>query len=214
MNKNSNSNINNADYCNIIINILLYFFIYSFWGWAFETIYMSVYHGHIVKRGFLIGPLCGIYGIGTISIIYMLNRIKSHPFMLFLCSSVISSILELLTGIIFKTFFNQRLWDYSNKFANFKGYICLPNTIIWGILALFLVYVAHPAVKKTVDLIPARVRKIIFSSALIFFSFDLYISIYTSLNGINNIVWLTQLYTNKLKELHNISLKVVYYFNH
>lgn len=210
---NNNGNLNKSDYCTIIINIFLYFLIYSFLGWFFETVYMSVYHGGLIKRGFLLGPVCIVYGIGTILIIYILNYIKAHPIILFLCASVITSVLELLTGISLKIFLNQRLWDYSSKFANFKGYICLPNTILWGVLALFAVYVAHPALQRTVALIPVKAKKIIFSSTFILFFTDLYISIYTSMNGIDNIEWLTKVCINNLKSLHSISSKVVYYFN-
>ena len=43
-------------------NYLLYFFIYAFLGWFFETLYAIYTHGHFVKRGFLFGPICPIYG--------------------------------------------------------------------------------------------------------------------------------------------------------
>ncbi len=47
-------------------NIILYFFIYSFIGWCLETIYAFLVLGHFVNRGFLIGPICPIYGFGAV----------------------------------------------------------------------------------------------------------------------------------------------------
>jgi uncharacterized membrane protein len=195
------------------MNIFFYFLIYSFCGWFFETAYMWVYHGHIIKRGFLLGPFCIVYGIGTILIICALNCLKTHPIILFLCASVITSVLELITGILLKTLLNMRLWDYSSKFANLNGYICLSNTILWGVLAIFVVYIAHPAIKKAMDIVPVKAKKLIFSSTLILFCADLYISIYTSLNGTTNIAWLTNLVINQFETLHNIASKATYLIN-
>ena len=44
-------------------NILSYFIIYSFLGWIMESIFRSFCEKRIVNTGFLIGPVCPIYGI-------------------------------------------------------------------------------------------------------------------------------------------------------
>ena len=41
---------------------ILYFFIYSFIGWILETIYAFYIFRAFVKRGFLFGPICPMYG--------------------------------------------------------------------------------------------------------------------------------------------------------
>lgn len=201
-------------YSNKIFNILLYFFLYSFCGWVFETIYCSIYHGHFVKRGFLIGPICGIYGIGALLVIYVLGYIKAHPFLLFLCSSLLTSILELIVGVLLKTLLNQRLWNYSDNFANFMGFICLRNTIIWSILALFTVYKIHPFIINHITSIPTRTKKLICYTIFLAICFDLSISIYTSVNGISNFTWLSQVFLMKLDKIENVTSRVVYYISH
>ena len=45
---------------------ILYFFIFAFMGWLMETIYAIFTLGYFVKRGFLYGPLCPIYGYGAL----------------------------------------------------------------------------------------------------------------------------------------------------
>jgi uncharacterized membrane protein len=206
--------LNKSTLGNKAFNILLYFFLYSFCGWVFETIYSSINHGHFVKRGFLIEPICGIYGIGTILVIFTLGYVKAHPFLLFLCSSLLTSLLELVVGILFKVLLDQRLWNYSDNFANLMGYICLRNTIIWGILALLVVYKVHPSITKCISSIPIKVKKIISYSVFIVLCFDLTISIYTSLNGIGNLTWLSQVFLQKLGQIENVTSKVVYYISH
>ncbi len=42
--------------------------------------------------------------------------------------------------------FKMKWWDYSDQPLNFHGYICLPASLFWGILALFIVRVLHPHV--------------------------------------------------------------------
>lgn len=41
---------------------VLYFLIYSFMGWLLETIYAFYIFRTFVKRGFLLGPICPMYG--------------------------------------------------------------------------------------------------------------------------------------------------------
>lgn len=175
------------------INFFICFLIYSFTGWVAETIYMSIYHGHLVKRGFLMCPMCTVYGIGSMLVVHTLNSIKPHPIMLFLCAAAATSIVELSAGILLSKLASKRLWDYSGNFANFKGYICLRNTIIWGVLSLILVYLIHPVLLRFIVLIQTKSRRIICYSAVIWLCVDISISIYSSLNGVNSLVLLSQL---------------------
>lgn len=177
-----------------LANLFIYFLIYSFIGWLAETIYMSIYHGHIVKRGFLIGPLCVVYGIGSISVIYVLNRVKSHPFLLFIGATIITSVVELFAGVFLSLVSQKRLWDYSGNLFNLYGYICLRNSIMWGIISMFLIYIIHPNLIKFLCTIPVRIKEKIFYSTFIFLVLDVSVSIYSSLQGIDNIVWISQIF--------------------
>lgn len=42
--------------------LLTYFLIYSFLGWAMESIYRSILEKKMINTGFLRGPVCPIYG--------------------------------------------------------------------------------------------------------------------------------------------------------
>ena len=48
---------------------LLFFFIYCFMGWVWESCYVSAKSGKWVNRGFLHGPALPIYGSGAIVIL-------------------------------------------------------------------------------------------------------------------------------------------------
>ena len=45
---------------------LFFFFFYSFFGWCFESAYVSIKKKHFVNRGFIRGPLLPLYGSGAI----------------------------------------------------------------------------------------------------------------------------------------------------
>ena len=53
--------------------IISWFFVYSFFGWLWETAYVSVRKRKFVNRGFINGPLCTIYGMGAVSIYLILK---------------------------------------------------------------------------------------------------------------------------------------------
>ncbi len=176
-----------------LFNLFICFLTYSFSGWLAETIYMSVYHGHIVKRGFLLGPVCAVYGIGSLMVVLLLGHFKAHPFILFLCAALLTSIVELLAGI-FLSRFDIRLWDYSGDFGNIMGFVCFRNTIIWGIMSLLLIYIIHPAIGRIISSIPPRLKEIFCYSALACLVLDICVSVYSSLHGINNLVLISQVF--------------------
>ena len=52
--------------------LFLLFIMYSFFGWLMEVICKLVEKKKFINRGFLIGPICPIYGCGSILIILLL----------------------------------------------------------------------------------------------------------------------------------------------
>ncbi len=197
-----------------IYNIFLCFIIYSFCGWLMETVYLSVYHWHFIKRGFLISPLCGIYGVGTILVVYLLDKLKSRPLLVFFGAVLITTVLEFITGLLLERVFNRELWNYSGDSLNFLGIICLRNTLIWGIMSLIAVYSIHPVIIRRIRQLSLSNKALISNICFVWISADLFISIFTSLHGINNIHWVSDLLFHRLKDIENMTVKVVYYIRH
>ena len=67
-----------------ILRLLLYFIIYSFFGWVLESIFKSILQRKLVNSGFLYGPLCPIYGFGAIIMLLFLNTFKDNIILLFI----------------------------------------------------------------------------------------------------------------------------------
>ena len=149
--------------------IILYFFVYAFIGWCLETIYAYMIFKSFVKRGFLYGPICPIYGFGAILLILNLKYIKSDNNIAKFFVSVISfSIFEYIASFVLEVIFHQRWWDYSNDFMNIQGRICLIFSLLWGVIGVFFVNVLHPIVKKLMNNIarniPISIKRIIIYS--------------------------------------------------
>ena len=143
-----------GDAMKFILEVILYLYIYSFLGWACESIYCSVGNRKIINRGFLSGPLCPIYGLGALAIIYLLKMYTNNIILLFVYGTIITSSLEYLGGYLLEKIFNTRWWDYSRKIFNIKGRICLKNSTLFGIMCVLLVKVIHPLVTQFTQVIP------------------------------------------------------------
>ena len=57
---------------------LLFFFIYCFFGWIWESCYVSVKKRKWVNRGFLHGPLIPIYGFGAVTVLLVVIPVREH----------------------------------------------------------------------------------------------------------------------------------------
>ena len=66
-----------------ICSIFLAFIVYSVIGWIFETLLHIFRDKKAVKRGFLFGPLCPIYGVGAVVQILILYGRTDNIFILF-----------------------------------------------------------------------------------------------------------------------------------
>jgi len=135
-----------------IYRILAYFAIYSVLGFILETLFALVMYGKLESRqGFLYGPVCPIYGVGAVVMIVALQKFKKKGYSLFFGGIIVGSIVEYLISWFGETFLNIRWWDYTGKFLNINGRICLLYSIYWGIIAIYLMKSLNPSVDKMIE---------------------------------------------------------------
>ncbi len=133
-----------------ILQWMLFFYIYCFFGWIIESTYVSVCTGNWVNRGFMRGPVIPIYGTGAIIILFAVIPFRTSPILVFIIGTIAASVLEFVTGFIMERIYKVRYWDYSDKPFNLCGYICLFNSLCWGVLSILLIYLVHSWVEKGV----------------------------------------------------------------
>ena len=57
----------------------LFFYLYSFLGWLWESGYVSFRQGRWVNRGFLRGPILPLYGFGALALLSLLLPWAASP---------------------------------------------------------------------------------------------------------------------------------------
>ena len=163
-------------------NIFGYFIIYSVLGFILETLFALVVYGKIESRqGVLYGPFCPIYGVGAVALIIALQKFKKNGYTLFFGGFIVGSIVEFTLSLIGEFIFNVRWWDYSDRFLNIDGRICLLYSIYWGIISIFLMKEINPNVDKIVNWLKSKIKIRILKGITIFTSIFLFIDL--SLSG-------------------------------
>lgn len=148
-----------------LTSYIVWFFIYSFIGWIYESSLRSFTHRSWYNSGFLNGPYIPIYGFGAIFDIYLLSGIKD-PIKIFLLAGTIDCILEYLTSFAMEKIFHGRWWDYSNKPFNINGRVCLLGYLAFGAFATVIVKWFHPFLKRNTTAL-IHTNDLIFLSVLI-----------------------------------------------
>lgn len=131
------------------------FLLYSLLGFIMESTLFKI---KLSKKhsGIFYGPMTAVYGVGIISIEllnkYFFKKIKCNKLLKllieFLTLTIILSLIEYLGGNILNYLFDIDMWDYSNIKPNFGKYICLQNSIIWGILGTIYIHIFKPFTDK------------------------------------------------------------------
>lgn len=133
--------------------ILFIFALYSILGWVLEVVYFLIKEKKYVKRGVLGGPYCPLYGFSMATTTVLTYTFKENIVLVFGFSALICTFYEFLTAIIIDKYYPVRMWDYSESSYNFKGYICLPFSLIWGVLASFCILVFNPVVFNNTNIV-------------------------------------------------------------
>ena len=171
--------------------ICWYLLLYSFLGWVVEVCYQAVTKAKIVNRGFLNGPVCPVYGLGALALLLLLSALDvtdltaANPLLLFGLGLVITTAIELLAGWLLDVLFHARWWDYSAKPFNFRGYICLEFSLLWGLSVTFAGKVIHPFVQGfSVALIPEKYGWPILGVLYLVYLVDIIVTV-SMLRGLN-----------------------------
>ena len=155
-----------------LYHIINWFWIYSFLGWIWESCYVSVKEKKLVNRGFVVGPVCTIYGFGAVSVYLILKPVSGSMPLLYLGGVIVPTILEYLTAVVMEGVFHTSWWDYSHNKYNFQGRICLGASLGWGIFSVVLFHVLHPFVSSLVELYSMATGKILMVCVTILYGAD------------------------------------------
>ena len=133
---------------------LTFFYIYCFFGWIFESTYVSLKQHHFINRGFLRLPMLPLYGTGAVMMLWVSLPVKDNLLLVYCSGVVAATLLEYVTGYVMERLFKVRYWDYSSQKFNLHGYICLTSSIAWGFLTILMTEVIHKPIERFVLNLP------------------------------------------------------------
>lgn len=141
--------------------LVVWFFIYSFCGWAMECVVIRKQLGYWENRGFAKLPFCVIYGFGTFIAYNIFAPIEHNYIALYIAGCICATAFEYLTAQVMLKLFGEVWWNYDHLKFNYKGILCLESTLAWGLLAVFIFGVFNRLVENLVFAIDTRVVSVI-----------------------------------------------------
>ena len=127
---------------NLFLYFVFIFFMGSMFGWIIELFFRRIVHGKWVNPGFLIGPYLPIYGFGlcALTFIYLIfNDFNLPDIVVVLFMGASMTLIEFIGGLSFVDK-PVKLWDYSDRWGNYKGIICPLFTLIWTLIGAVYYY--------------------------------------------------------------------------
>lgn len=146
---------------------IISFFIYSFLGWVWESIFCTAKQKKWANRGFLYGPICPIYGFGAIVGLAVYDLILSGRLIplsvpaIFAAGFVVSLVLEYPTSYILEKLFHARWWDYTDVPLNINGRTSVPTSIAFGAAAILIMKGFIPTIDKAFIYLPGIITSIL-----------------------------------------------------
>lgn len=167
--------------------VFLCFAIFSFIGWAYESVYYTLQQRRPVNSGFLNGCCCPIYGIGALLDIMLLGGIR-NPVLLFAAGMLLTCSLEYFVSWLLETLFKKRWWDYTNWPLNINGRVCVIAGAMFGIMSVFLIKFIAPETVSAVGAMPdpaVRIAALIVAALMLT---DIIVTIHNS-DGFADKLW-------------------------
>ena len=147
-------------------------------GWVYEFFFYFLNSGMktFYWRGGNFLPWINIYAYGALLICFFTYKRRKKPLQVFLISSIVCGVLELLSGyVLYGILGLERCWSYNEEilnFGNIGGYVCLRSVLVFGFSALMLIYLIVPFIFKLSQKLNKKTFLILSISLFSIFVFD------------------------------------------
>lgn len=164
-----------------LINFIYLFFFYAVFGYIWEVIWVSAGQKKLTNRGFLYGPLLPIYGFGavfiTLFVDHAIERFNDSYIVIFFSGLIIATALEFITGYLIEKIFKVRYWDYTERFMNIKGLICLRSSLFFGVMSIFMMNYSNKYILELTEKIKNSNYNFVIYILIAIFSVDVVVSV-------------------------------------
>ena len=160
-----------------VATCFLIFMFYSFAGWLMEVCVGILQRHKVVNRGFLVGPICPIYGSGALILSFVLRE-PENPFVIFCVAVVGSAILEYVVSYMMEKLFRVRWWDYTNRAFNLNGRICLESVVSFGVIGVLILKFINPWLLSIIGGLPLNFMIALAIILFVWVIFDIALSLW------------------------------------
>ena len=153
--------------------LFLSFLAYGFVGWLWESTACGLMNrGRFVNSGFLLGPICPIYGVGALAC-WVLLRGVGNPVALFLMAGALCCGIEYVVGVMLERVTGARFWNYDDIPFNIRGRVCLYGFLLFGAGATVVCMWAQPALDALLGRVPGPALGLAAACAMVALMLDL-----------------------------------------
>ena len=111
------------------------FCMYSFLGYLLERLYAAATRSpRQVRKGFLLLPLCPVYGLGILMVETLPPALTGNFFSLALWGGLAATAVEYAVHWAYDVGLGVKFWDYTGVWGNVNGRVSLPFSLAWGVL--------------------------------------------------------------------------------
>jgi uncharacterized membrane protein len=151
-------------------NAFLIFWIFSFIGHLLEYIWAVLpaiigQPAHVAHIPFFVVAMP--YGLGALALIWLVwpfvNRGRIGIVATYFLSVLVTTAVEFICAAVVVFFLGHNpFWNYSNEPFNLFGYVCLPNSLAFGFVAVLMVYYIFPLLNNFLNGIKGRWLDVVF----------------------------------------------------
>ena len=135
-------------------DLFLYFWVFSLVGHIIELIWGLIGYWFDLSAAPRIEtiPIIAVaapYGIGAVALLVFVypfvKKEKLGVLATYVLSVLITTVVEFVSALLITLALGSNpFWDYSERFMNLFGFVCLTNSLAFGIGALVMLYVMFP----------------------------------------------------------------------
>ena len=150
------------------------FWTYSFLGYLLEKAFAAATHSpHQVRRCFFLMPMCPVYGLGVMAVLALPPEMRDSFWHLAWWGGLTATAVEYAVHLAYDWLLHVRFWDYSEVPGNLRGRVCLPFSVIWGLL----IALALPPLQSWLVPLLRQIPPLVTYTMLLLFTADAVLSI-------------------------------------
>ena len=154
--------------------VLWEFWTYSFFGYLLEKGFAAAVRAeHRTRKCLLLAPLCPVYGLGVLGVLALPPALTAGFWGRAVWGGLTATVVEYAVHLAYDRLVHVRFWDYRSLPGNFQGRVCLPFSVVWGLLLALLLPEAQRLLTPVLGAVPPGVTY----GALLLFTADLVVSL-------------------------------------